>query len=165
MPKSKRRSIDVQHGMLPVFNSGQRVGPSSMTTCDDQNINLIASAFKIDVLWSLLRFLHPGHQLIPSWTGFNISLRESVPITQSAVHYLQPIDAPATEFSTIHEILQQSLKIKNQLQLEAVVCVFDQAIYSKIVEVIWKQKELYNGIVVRMGDFHTACIFLAILGK
>ena len=36
------------------------------------------------------------------------------------------LDAPATDVATIHEVLVQSLKIKNTLKLKSIVVVFDQ---------------------------------------
>eukprot|EP00058_Branchiostoma_floridae_P015562 XP_002601050.1 hypothetical protein BRAFLDRAFT_102388 [Branchiostoma floridae] len=66
---------------------------------------------------------------------------------------------------TVYEILRQSLIIKDKLQLKKIVCVFDQAIYAKATEVIWKHKDIFKPIVIGMGSFHTCCTLLAIIGK
>ena len=45
------------------------------------------------------------------------------------------------------------------------VCVFDQALYAKACEVVWKNPETFHLIVLRMGVFHTICTMLAVIGK
>lgn len=66
---------------------------------------------------------------------------------------------------TVFEILKQSDLIREELQLDAVVVVLDQALYAKATEIAWKQKERFCGIILRMGTFHTICNALAIIGK
>ena len=80
------------------------------------------------------------------------------------VGYLPTINAPATELSTVHEVLNQTVSIMESLQLKSIVCVFDQALYSKAAEIVWKHEKFKN-IVIRMGVFHTICNLLSIIGK
>ena len=56
------------------------------------------------------------------------------------------------------------MKIARQLDVK-VVCVFDQALYAKVTEILWKDEEKMRTIIVRMGAFHTICNFLATIGK
>ena len=53
-----------------------------------------------------------------------------VSVVQDNIGYLPTIDAPATEMSTVNEILNQALKIMGQLSLQEITCVFDQALYA-----------------------------------
>ena len=99
------------------------------------------------------------------WTGFNISVRNKVQVSQDVTGYLTTIDAPATDMATVHEVLVQSLKIKNPPKLKSIVLVFDQALYAKATEVQWKQSERFKDIVLKMGVFHTTCTLLSIIGK
>ena len=62
-------------------------------------------------------------------------------------------------------MLSQSLKIKDSLRLNAIVVVFDQAIYAKAMEIKWKHSKHFRDIIVRMGAFHTICTLLGIIGK
>ena len=50
------------------------------------------------------------------------------------------------------------------LQLEKVVCVFDQALYAKAAEIIWKHDK-FKTITIRMGLFQTIYNLLSIIGK
>ena len=82
-----------------------------------------ANAQKKNLLWILVL-----NQTIPGWTGFNIKVRNEEQVSQDNIGYLQTIDAPASNMSTVFEVLSQSLKIKDSLRLNAIVVVFDQAI-------------------------------------
>lgn len=57
----------------------------------------------------------------------------------------------------------RSLKIKEVLQLKSIVVVFDQVLYVKATEIVWKQKDKFNDIVLRMGAFLTICTLLSIM--
>ena len=59
----------------------------------------------------------------------------------------------------------RALKIIDSLKLTSIVCIFDQAIYSKAIEIKWKEKEKFNCCVLMMGIFHTLMMFMHILSK
>lgn len=92
-------------------------------------------------------------------------MRNEKQVSQDNIWYLQTIDAPASNMSTVFELLSQSLKIKDSLRLNAIVVVFDQAIYTKAMEIKWKHSEHFRDIIARMGAFHTFCTLLGIIGK
>ena len=86
-------------------------------------------------------------------------------VNANSISYMPTINAPATQLSTVYEILQQSLNVMTHLRLNSIVYVFDQALYAKAVEIIWKNPKQYDGIIVRLGVFHTICTLLAVIGK
>ena len=53
----------------------------------------------------------------------------------------------------------------NEVRQEDVVIFFDQAMYAKILEVIWKNPLEFERIVPCMGGFHVACTYMAVIGK
>ena len=112
-----------------------------------------------------MRLHADAKQKVSGWTGFNISVRNKVEVRQDSVGYLPTINAPATNMSTVHEVLVRSVKIKDTLQLKSIVVVLDQALYAKATEIVWKYPDMFKGIVLRMGAFHTICTLLSILGK
>ena len=118
-------------------------------------------------MWILARQANTGCQTIPSWTGFNIRTRDqvSVSVSEDVVEYLPTINAPATELTTVFEILNQSELIRRELSLQTIVVVMDQALFTKAIGISWKQKEHFSHILLRMGTFHTICNALSILGK
>ena len=69
------------------------------------------------------------------------------------MHYLDCLDAPATETSTIQEVMERALKIKNELKITDRVCVFDQSIFAKAKEIEWKSPEKYKNCLLFLGAF------------
>ena len=144
------------------------------------DINLLSSsledhvpAMRQDFAWVLCRLSHSeglftttdDPQLIPSWTAFNAIIRQNhVPI-QSNIGYLQMIDASPTELSTVYTLMKRSLDLADQLSQEDAIIVVDQAIYAKVMEIIWKNPQEFNRLIPRLGAFHTCCTFLAVIGK
>ncbi|KAK3713975.1 hypothetical protein QZH41_005644 [Actinostola sp. cb2023] len=163
--KSRKRTVTLPPTLLPVYNAGNRVGPPSRKYIEVTSETVLYNAWKKNLLWILARLHAEVNQNISSWTGFNISCRDDVTVSQDNIGYLSTIDAPATNLSTVHEVLLQSVKIKDTLLLKSIVVVFDQALYSKAVEIIWKKEEQFKDIVPRMGVFHTICTLLAVIGK
>ena len=45
-------------------------------------------------------------QVIPSWTGFHIAIRNDIPVLKATVSYLESINKPATEMTTIYQVLE-----------------------------------------------------------
>ena len=101
----------------------------------------------------------------PSWTGFNIMISQNEIVLKSMVHYMECIDAPATDISTINEVLERALKMKEHMSLSCIVCVFDQSMFAKAVEIKWKEPEKFKHCVIMLGTFHTIMMFMAVISK
>jgi len=67
--------------------------------------------------------------------------------------------------TTVNEILNKSMQIKEVLKLPKIVVVFDLALYAKAMEIVWKLPQKFQNMILRMGSFHTICNLLSILGK
>jgi hypothetical protein len=120
-------------------------------------------AKKLDFSFILSQMVQTGH--VPNWTGYNTLLcNESIP-QLSKVTYLPIIDASATELSTINTVLQRSTKIADELGLQYVCLVFDEAIYAKIQQIRWKDVTYMDRFVIRMGAFHMAMSFCGAIAK
>ena len=166
LSKLKKRSIDfVLDKELPIHNAVQRCGPPLSAYVEKTSSDIEANVKKKNLLWILVRLHATENQTIPGWTGFNIKVRNEEQVSQDNIGYLQTIDAPASNMSTVFEVLSQSLKIKDSLRLNAIVVVFDPAIYAKAMEIKWKHSEHFKDVIVRMGVFHTICTLLGIIGK
>ena len=167
VPKNKRRSIQVEERGIAPYNVGAKPVPPVLKGLVEKykKFSQKFSLSKSDILWIIARYIHRQSQSVPSWTGFNIVLRTDGLIMKDNIGYLPTINPPATAMSTIYEMLCQSLKIKDQLGLESIVLVCDQAIYAKAVEVAWANDSKFKSIIIRLGAFHTICTFLAVIGK
>ena len=96
------------------------------------------------------------------WTGFSIVIiRKDLIDREDIIVYLPTINAPATEMTTVHEKLRQSVLIHNNLGLSKIVVMFDLAISAKVVEIIDKSKDVF----LHMGTFHIMCNLISIIGK
>ena len=83
----------------------------------------------------------------------------------SIFQYLTRIDSPAAEMSTVKTVLDRCLKIKAQLRLDYIVCVFDQAIYSKAMELKRRYPVKYKDCIVILRIIHMMMMYLGIMGR
>jgi hypothetical protein len=63
----------------------------------------------------------------------------------------------------MYHMMERSLKIKNQLGLNSVVCVYDQAIYEKAFQIKCKEPQKFESLFLMMGTFHVILTFLAVI--
>ena len=135
---------------------------------------LFADFHKLDFGWLFFRLafraddifkFSQSQQVIPSWTAFNATFVSSDdPPLPSVVGYSQVIDASPTDLSVVYTTLVESLQMADQIGQKDVIVVFDYEIYAKAMEIASQKNEEQNRIVLRMRAFHTACIFLGIIG-
>jgi hypothetical protein len=171
--KTKQRSIVAANEEPSAYIAGEREGPQLHLTNVDQAAQTIMQNKEKEksqgknLVWVVARQEKESteQQTVPSWTGFNIKTTNSDAVSQDNIGYLPTINAPATELSTVSEILNQSEKIRKSLHLSSIIVVMDQALYAKASEIVWKHNEAYCNIILRMGVFHTICNFMSILGK
>ncbi|KAK3879877.1 hypothetical protein Pcinc_015603 [Petrolisthes cinctipes] len=163
----KKMTLDADPIILCPYNAGERVGPPSRFHIALDNRKVVEQAQKKNLIWILARLHAASSQENPvvGWTGFNITTRDNEDVSQNTVAYLPTINAPATEMSTIHEVLIRSHKIMNTLELKSIAVVCDQAIYAKAIEILWKHKDKFSHIVPRLGAYHTICTLMTIIGK
>ncbi|XP_070537990.1 uncharacterized protein [Ptychodera flava] len=102
---------------------------------------------------------------LPAWTGFNRATAKSIAPPITKIGYLPVIDASPTEMSTVNTVLVKSIDVINKLNLPSGVLVMDQAIYSKAQQIRWQNQEFESRLVLRLGEFHTAMSFMAVIGK
>ena len=50
------------------------------------------------------------------------------------------------------------------LNLNNILAVFHQALYAKVIAILWKNGDAFKNIVPRMGGFHSICTLLPIIG-
>ena len=79
--------------------------------------------------------------------------------------YLTSIGSSATELCTVITVLDRCLKIKEQLRLNYIACVFDQAISCNAMELKWRYPDKHKGSIVVLGIFHMIMMYLGIIGQ
>ena len=93
-------------------------------------------------------------QQVPDWSGFNAALSMSK-VPPLGLGYFPVINASPTELTTGHKVLENAVDVAHQQSQEDIVVVFDQAIYAKTQEILWKTASEHSrkfcNVVVRMG--------------
>ena len=106
----KQRSLNIAHKEFPVYLTGTRVGPQPLPTRENQLQEAKKAAQPTcnkNLMWILARQANSECQTTPGWTGFNIRTRDQVSVSEDVVEYLSTINAPATELTTVFEIVNQ----------------------------------------------------------
>ncbi|KAG1651429.1 hypothetical protein GQR58_027101 [Nymphon striatum] len=165
--KEKRRTLELSEQPLPIYITSKREGPPPLQFA---NLSVpLADATERsrqnNFLWVITRLHDTVNQTVSSWTGFNIRTRDNVTVKPDKVGYLPTINAPATELSTVQELLSQSVFIQQHLSLDKIAIIMDQALYAKAAEVAWKHKLRFDSLLLMMGNFHIICNMLSIIGK
>lgn len=102
--------------------------------------------------------------LVFGWIGFNIKVRDNMVVLESVIGYLDMLDFFVIDLKIVFEVFFRGCEVRDRLQLKVVVCVFDQVFYVKVMEVYWKNKGLFNGLVIMMGGFYLLMMLLGIIG-
>ena len=167
--KDKKRSIEAPPVNLSTYHGKKRSGPKpfgdKVSLELDYHMSAMEEGKKADAAFFFTKLSKNENKVLPGWTGFNIQLKgnDIPPLTN--IGYLPVIDASPVEMATIKTILDRSIAIADELGLENIDLVADQAIYSKLQEIRWHDESYSKRLVIRMGEFHTCMAFLACIGK
>ena len=55
--------------------------------------------------------------------------------------------------------------MKTSLSLKSIVCVFDQSIFAKAMEIKRKEPKKFQDFFIMLGTFHTIIMFMAVINK
>lgn len=177
----KRRSLDSARNTLAIqeVNFCGRQAPltsflSQIKMEWFQCNNQFLSACTQDLAWMLLRlhsttmFQETGisvpEQSIPGWSGFHSRFFSETPVS-TVIGYCPMINGSANEYSTIFTVMKVSQEMARKLQQDDSVITFDLAIYIKAKQLQLKFPEEFKNTVIRLGGFHIALNYLALLGK
>ena len=113
-----------------------------------------------DLAWVLLR----SEENVPSWGQFNeVTSKVDPPLTTAGM--LPILQAPADNDDTMTTVINRFQKITEKLGQTYTVLVFDQPLYSRAKEIIWKSEEKYKNVIVLLGDLHILFNFLKAIGQ
>ena len=141
LPNQDLPSVKMKkHSVTPVqpeYNAGQRKGPAVMKPLDIDWKPAQKMANCKNLLWLLARFYDTDNQAISSWTGFNMQTRDNITVSKDTIGYLPTINAPATQLSTVHNVLVQTTKIKDELELKENASVLRTAGRNEQIDVVF----------------------------
>ena len=88
------------------FVKTKRIGPPTAEFVENEESALLMNDVnQRHFLWCLMRHNDSIPYIVPSWTGFQISISNKIPTLKSNIAYLDCIDAPATQISTIYQVI------------------------------------------------------------
>ena len=79
------------------------------------------------LLWNILRHISSGNQKVPSFSGWQVLIREiaDVATKNTVMTYLPPINAPVNKFSTIFWFLTYMQKLCKEINMPYVNITLD----------------------------------------
>ena len=110
---------------LPDYINAKKIGAKIMPAREESFARdlLFADQSFLYNMWVILR-KDENIPHIPSWTDFFIDLNKNLTVKPSSIGYVDCLDAPATEMSTIYFMIERLIRIKDQLQLKSIVYVY-----------------------------------------
>ena len=93
------------------------------------------------------------------------SIRKCLTLPHTIIGYCPMIAGSPTEHSTICTVLKIVQEMSKHLQVSTAVITFDLTIHSKAKEIHWRYSEAYQNLAIRLGGFHIALNYLALIGK
>ena len=135
--------------------------PPSRRYVEVISTQIMEDAWKKNLLWLLAPLHSSKNQTIPSWTELNILVRNKHVIAKDSVGYLPTLNAPATDMSTLSQVMKKSLQIKKPCVFKALLLCSTKRCTPKLR----KHSIQFNAIVLGMEVFHAICSFLAMIGK
>ena len=143
---------------IPDFDIGSKKLPPPYPEFHDiDKRDLLDDSLKKDIAWSLAEGIdeHAESHLetfLGSWTCFKNDT-SNLMFDKSIVEYLPMVPKPS-EYPVCKNFLDDLLDIMKELDLEHIFAHADELVYSKLVHILWKFPDIYNCVIVLMGDFH-----------
>ena len=141
------------------FSIGKRMGPSPFQNYkDDEDLrDELDLCFKKDIAWAAAGSLPPEFRgeelpLLGSWTPFNKKVSTSS--AEKCIQEYLPVTSEPPEYPVCKEYLDFLLEILQDLEIPYIFVHSDEAVYSKLCHILWKDKELYRNVILLMGGFH-----------
>ncbi|PFX14895.1 Uncharacterized protein K02A2.6 [Stylophora pistillata] len=104
----------------------------------------------------------PEEQTTPGWSGFNTLTYPSIPL-KTMIGYHLMIHAEVSNFSTLYTLMKLAQKICESMGQRDSVITFDLDLYAKAKQLQMKYPNEFKNTVIRMGGFHIALNYLAVL--
>ncbi|XP_065197855.1 uncharacterized protein LOC135829379 [Sycon ciliatum] len=180
--RKRKRTLALEPEVLPELVCPTKVNPERREAVDvetlDTSLPHCSDAVAMDdFIWQLARASKDGDignvilsrtdqdQTVPAWSAFNALLQRQCIPPRSAIGYCPVVNSSPTDMSTVYAILRKCLGRCANAGLPFSIIVVDQAIYAKALDIINHRPDEFSPVVLRLGAFHAACTFLAIIGK
>ena len=136
---------------------------------DDRSRGELDYCLKRDIAWSAAGSVANDPEddstfdPLGSWTTFLRLVSKSTPI--KCVQVYQPVSPHPPEYPICKQYLDSIIEIINDLEISYMFVRSDEAVYSKLCHILWKNPELYKQVISLMGGFHQLRVMQKILYK
>ena len=108
------------------------------------------------LVWVESRIQENDKQTVPAWSAFQ-ELTTQPDLKQAVVGYLPSIPQTPTDMKVIYAEVIRTERVV-ELDINFIFIEADQAIYTKVIDVMFKLnsegKDIFNRVIPRMGGFH-----------
>ena len=151
---------------IGVSKKKQSITPKFASTIEsgsfNPDVNITSKARSLNFAWVASRARH--HAFPASWSVFNQLLSPNTsPV--STIGYLPIVDAPPGDLDTVWTVILRCQRMSSALGIRNTVITFDQALYCKAKEIVWLKPKECKDVVIRLGAFHTAMVYLNVIGQ
>ena len=169
---TKERSLDIDEynnhiQEVPYYHPGKRVDPPLFPSHkDEKSRKHLDLCLKRDIAWSMAGALKSDNEELPllgSWTPFNREVTDH--LTTACIQEFLPVTPHPPEYPICKEYLDFLLEIIEELELPHIFVHSDEMVYSKLCDIVWKNPQLYKGIILLMGGFHQLRVMQRLLYK
>ena len=141
---------------IPEFSIGQKKTPPLMKTfVDNKNTSELEKSLKKDLVWAITIGVGDNandDHLIGSWTDFK--KKTSIETHKKSLLEYLPAVAQPPEYPVCKKFLDDCLEMMNDLEINHIFAHGDEQVYARLCHILWKDRELYQNIIVLMGGFH-----------
>ena len=136
---------------------------------EETNSILLNNRFDLNLLWSIAGGIPigiiPGEELplIGSWAPFNKKTSD-VKLPTSVLQYLPVVPTPP-DYDVSKEYLDFLLDTSENLGIQHIFTHADDAVYSKLLHIIWKHGEYFKKSIQLMGGFHQLLVLQKVMYK
>ena len=102
--------------------------------------------------------------LVGSWTHFNKQL-SNVEVRKALFKYMPVIPHSVNEPSVLKAYLEFLLETTENLEIQHIFSHCDEAVYSKLLQIIWKHGDKFKKVIPIMGGFHQLLCLQKIMYK
>ena len=164
--RKDHRSFKSQPVALPTFIGSKRSACKTFAIQDESIHEEYELSSKKNMCWVLCRYkstASSSRQIIPGWSAFQEKTTDT-PSRKVNVGYLPAITASPAKMNVILGILNRTVQYMKELHLSYIFLEVDQAIYSKVLQVIFKYesegRQDFDNVILRMGGFHVIICML-----
>ena len=115
-------------------------------------------------LWHLLR-MQSHQELKARFEGWLSSFLKQEESHKTVMTYLPPIPKSITEYSTISLLFERSRELRMASNMQYCHITMDIGAAIKAYQVLWNNPQIWNDIIIHLGDFHAMMACFGAIGS